>query len=122
MSTSSRIKIHIFSITFCMCISNSVQAHSIVKTSFDMTSTMRSCTVKICNADFDWFCATFKVRAYWCCEYTELIFVSWFYTDNGISTHHVRTNIKACTMTIRRYKIFISFYYFFYSFKETTFR
>ena len=122
MCTSSRIKVHVFCITFVMSISDSIQTHSIIQTSFNMTSTMRSCTIKISDTNFDWFSATFEVRAYWCSKYTELILICRFYTDNRVCTHHVWTNIKACTMTIRRNKVFVCFYNFFYSFKETTFR
>ena len=72
-----------------MGVYNGVETHGIVKAGFDMSGSMRSGTVEICDTDGDRLDAAFKVRTYRSSKYTELVFISRFYTDNGIGTKHI---------------------------------
>ena len=42
----------------------------------------------------EWLYTTFKVGAYRCGKYTELIFICWFYADNRICSKHIWSDIQ----------------------------
>ena len=79
-----------------MSIYDSVKAHCVVQSGFDVTCSTRCGTVEVTDTDCDRFSAAFEVRSNRCCKDTELILVSWFNTDYGIGTEHVRTKIESC--------------------------
>ena len=76
-----------------MCLHDGIKAHSIVQSCFDVTGSVRCCTVIIADADGDGFCAALEVRANRGGEYTELIFLSGFYTDDSAASEHIRTDV-----------------------------
>ena len=102
-------------------ISNSIEGHSIVETCFDMTSPMRSGTVKVGHTNRDWFSPTLEISTYWCSEDTELVFIRRFNTDNRVGPHHVRTNIERSTSSIRRNKVLVGLNSFNNSFYKALF-
>lgn len=71
-----------------------MHTHSIIQSGLDMTCTMRSSPVKICDTDSKRLYASLEVRANRGGKYPELIFVSRFYTDDRICPKHIGTDIR----------------------------
>ncbi len=87
-----------------------MKAHCIVKTCLDASGSVRSRTVKVRNLDCKRLNAALEVRSYRSTEYSEHILICRLNTDNGIGTHHVRSDIKSSSASVRRYYILISLY------------
>ena len=87
------VEIHIFVKAFRMSCHDSVKAHSVVESRFDMTRSVRSCAVKIADFNCDRFCASLKIRTYRRAEDSELIFLCGFYADHRIRREDIRSDI-----------------------------
>ena len=122
IGSGSRIKIHILIESLIVSIYNVVKAHCIVKTGFDISGSMRCCTVHIRYTDSDRLCTALEVRSNRCYKDTELILSCRFYTDNRIDSKHIRTNIQRSSTAIRRNISCICFYYINNSLHETILR
>ena len=67
-----------------MSIYDVVKAHCIVQAGLNVSGSVRSGSVKVRNAYYDWFYAAFEIWSYWCYKNSELIFVSRFYADYSV--------------------------------------
>ena len=89
-----------------------MQAHCIIKSGLDVSGSMRCRTVKVADTNGKGLCAALKIRSYRCSQNSELVFVSRLYSDNRIASEHIRTYVKSCTASERRYISLICFYHF----------
>ena len=101
---------------------DSMKTHGIVKTSLDITCSMRCCSIKIRNLNNNRFCTTLEVWSNWCYKDSELIFISRLNTDNITSCKHNWSDVKCSTTSKRRNPVFISLYNLFNSINESVFR
>ena len=84
-----------------MCINNVEKAHCIVKTSLDITCSVRSCSVHIRYSYCNRLSAALKVRSYRSCENSELILCCRLNTDYRITSEHIWSDIKRSTASVR---------------------
>ena len=77
-----------------MGIHDGVKTHGVIQACFDMARAVWCCTVKIADADGQRLYAAFEVRANRSGEYTELVFIGWFYADNRVASEHIGTDIQ----------------------------
>ena len=105
-----------------MSINYSMKWHSIVKTSLDVTSSVRSCSIEITYSYSNSLLATLEVWSNRSCEDSELILLSRLNADNFIWTKHKWSDIKSCTASERWNPIFVSKNYLIYCIKESLLR
>ena len=105
-----------------MGINNIVKAHCIVKTSLDISCSMRCGTVKIRNTYSDWFYTAFEIWSNWSNKNSKLILISRLNTDYRINTEHIWADVKSCSASERWYPIFICFYNIKTSLDKSVFR
>ena len=118
----SGVKVHIFIKTICVSCNNCVKAHCIVQSGFDVSCSMRCGAVKVWYAQCQWFHAALEVRSNRSGKYTELIVSSRFYTNYGIDSEHIRSDIKCCSCSVRWNVSFICLYCLNNSINEFIFR
>ena len=76
-----------------MCLCDCVQTHGIVQAGFDVSGSVRSCTVIVADTDGNRFRAAFEIRSNRGTEQTELIFVCRAYTDDSAASINIWTDV-----------------------------
>lgn len=94
LCSGAGIQIHIFIKTLAVGIHNGVKAHGVIQARFDMAGSIRGSAVKIADTDRQRLYTAFEIRTNRGGEYTELVFIGWFYTDDRVASEHIGADIQ----------------------------
>ena len=104
-----------------MCIYVGMKAHRIVQACFDMSGSMRCCTVIVTDTDVKRTDTALKIWAYRCTQNTELISFCRFYSDHRCRSKHIWSDVKRSSASVRRYPGCICLYHLIQGIQETFF-